>query len=97
MILEGLADLQRAQDRRLRIISENKRATVTGWQTQQFAFRFRQADLLRSANNFLQLLQRIALLVNQSFRITNDVDEQDVSDLKFYVGGTLGRHTFRSI
>ena len=41
--------------------------------------------LLRSANNFFQLLDLVALLTNKQFRVTDDVDEQDVPDFEFHV------------
>jgi hypothetical protein len=35
-------------------------------------------------------------LVNQQLRITNDIDEQDVSALEFYICGMVGRRLIHS-
>jgi hypothetical protein len=42
-------------------------------------------------------LNLLALLVDEQFRVTDDVDEQDVPDLEFHVGGLLGRHAIFTI
>jgi hypothetical protein len=42
-------------------------------------------------------LDLLALLVDEQPGITDDVDEQDMSDFKFHIGGMLGRHRLRFI
>lgn len=54
-------------------------------QPQQFPFRFGEAELLGPANDFAQFVNLFALLVDQQFGIPDDVDEQNMADLKFYV------------
>ena len=51
MTLQRLTDFHRAQHRRFRTGAKNQRATVASWQAQKFAFRFRDAELLRSAHD----------------------------------------------
>jgi hypothetical protein len=41
--------------------------------------------LLGSAHDLFQCLQQLALLGDEQFGVTDDVDEQDVPDLEFYV------------
>src|SRR5207245_3211263 len=57
-----------------------------------YAVCFGHEELLRSANDLFYLLKLLALLVDEQLRITDDVDEQDMSDFKFHIGGLLGRH-----
>src|SRR5260370_37197014 len=94
MGFEFPANLDRAEDRRFRAGTENKRAAITSGQAEQFAFRFSEAELLRAAHDLFQCLKKLALLRDEHFRVTDDVDEQDMPDLKFHVGGRLGRHEF---
>ena len=63
----------------------------------KFAFGFGDAELFRSAHNLFQLLKLLALLVDEQLRVTDDVDEQDMADLEFYVGEMLGGHGLGSI
>jgi hypothetical protein len=46
----------------------------------------------RSANNVVQSLEPLALLGNEQFGVTDDVDEQDVSDLKLDLLVNLSGH-----
>ncbi len=85
MTLQCLADFQRAQNWRFRSVSKNKRATIARRQTHQFPFCFGETELLGTAHDLLQRLNLLALLVDEQFGVTDDVDEQDVSDLKFHV------------
>jgi hypothetical protein len=64
------------------------------WARGVIFFRFGEAELFRPAHDLLQFLERLVLPVNQSLRIANDVDEQDVADVEFHFGRTLGRHEF---
>jgi len=69
-----------------------KRATVTGWQQQQFPFRFSGAELLGPAHDLAQLLDLSALFVNAQFGIAHDVDEKDIGDFQFNLFFNLSRH-----
>src|SRR5437016_201247 len=44
--------------------------------------RFGFAELLRAADNLVQLLEQSALLINQQLGVADDVDEKDIGDLK---------------
>jgi len=37
-------------------------------------------------------LNLIPLLVDEQFRVSDDVDKQDVPDFEFHIRGSLGRH-----
>jgi hypothetical protein len=51
----------------------------------KFAFRFSQAELLRAAHDLFQCLKLLALLGDEQLGVTDNVDEQDVPDLKLHV------------
>src|SRR4029077_2651787 len=92
MILQLPADLQRAQYRRFWTVSKDECATVASRQAQEFAFRFSGAELLGTAHNLFERLKLVALLVNQQLGITDNVDEQDMADVKFHFRRRFGRH-----
>jgi hypothetical protein len=54
-------------------------------QAQQPAFCSGDRALLGSAQDFLQSLQPFTLLVDEQLRVTDDVDEQDMANLEFYI------------
>jgi len=74
--------------------SKDERATVARGQSQQLAFRFGFLALLGSADDRFQRLNLVALLVDEQFRVTDNVDEQDMPDLELNVGPRIGRHVF---
>ncbi len=92
MALQSLADFQSAQGRGFRSVAKNQCAAIPGRQAQEFAFRFGEANLLRSTHDFLQLLQQLALLANQPLGVADNVDEQDMPDLETKTGLLVGRH-----
>ena len=92
MFLELLGDLERAQNRRLRRGPKHQCSAVTGGQTHQLAFRFGEPELLGSAHDPPQRFDLFALLSDQRLRVSDDVDEQHMSDFELYVWGMLGRH-----
>src|SRR2546422_10273121 len=65
VILQRLCNLERALDRRLRTIAKNQCHPVACRQSDQFACCFRGMELLASRDNFVQLTNYFALLVNQ--------------------------------
>jgi hypothetical protein len=85
MTFELLTNLNRTENGRFGTGAKNKRATIARRQTEQFAFRFGEPELLGAAHDFLQLLNLVSLLVDHQLRVTDDVDEQDVPDLEFHV------------
>ena len=48
----------------------------------QFAGTFRASKFIRSTDDLVQCVQQLPLLINQQFRVTNNVHEQDMCDLK---------------
>src|SRR5438094_147440 len=92
MTFELPANLDRAQDRGFGASAENERAAVSSGQAQQFAFRFSQAELLRAAHDLFQCLQLLALLGDEQFGITDDVDEENVPDLQLNLFFNLSGH-----
>ena len=73
------ADLLCAFHRRFPAGAKNERAAIAGRETKEFAFRFPGAELLSRAHDLLQLLQLRALLADQQLRVTNDIEEENVS------------------
>src|SRR5438874_13059453 len=92
MTFEFPANLDRAEDRRFRAGAENERATVTSGQAEQFTFPFSQAELLRAAHDLFQCLKLLALLGDEQFGITDDVDEENVPDLELDLFFNLRGH-----
>src|SRR6266700_3329743 len=92
MTFELPANLDRAEDRRFRVGAENERATIASRQAEQFAFRFSQTELLRPAHDLIQCLKLLALLGDEQFGITDDVDEENVPDLQLDLFFNLRGH-----
>ena len=40
------------------------------------------AKFVRAANDFIELAQQFALLINEQFKVAHDIDEQDMPDLQ---------------
>src|SRR4029077_16263737 len=82
MFLESAADLHGALHRRFRTRVKGQRHPVAGGDPSQTARSFGSLKLLGRANNPVQFLNRRVLVVNRKLRVANDVDEQDMRDLK---------------
>src|SRR5205807_10074525 len=65
--------------------TQNKCAPIAARQLQQLAICFSPQNLLRSSHDLLQHLQLRALLGDEHFRVTDDVDKQDLSDFELHV------------
>jgi hypothetical protein len=74
MILQGSANFERTPGRFFRTVEESERHSIAGRHPDEFAFCFRSAKTLGTPHDLLQLLQHLDLLVDQQFRVTNDVD-----------------------
>src|SRR6202011_4182910 len=85
MAFQRLRNFHCAQDWRFRAGAENQRASISGRQPQQFAFRFCRAELLGPAHDLPQFLDLLTLAGDKQFRVTDDVDEQDVPYFEFHV------------
>src|SRR5438477_3658794 len=92
MFLQLFGNLQGAENRRFGAGAENERATVASGQAEQFAFRFSQTELLRAAYDLFQCLKLLALLGDEQFGITDDVDEENVPDLQLDLFFNLRGH-----
>ena len=95
MTLQRLADLDRAQDRRFGIGAKDQRTAIAGWQAEQFARCFGDPKLLGCPNDLLERLQLLALLSDEQFGVTDDVDEEDMPDLEPDLFFTFGGHVPR--
>src|SRR6266478_839099 len=92
MLLQFPTNLHRAQNRSFRTVLKHECAAIASRQAQQFSLGLSFPDFFSAANNLLQPLNLFTLFVNEQLRVTNNVDEQDVPDLEFQVGGLLGWH-----
>src|SRR5205809_4632068 len=70
-----LTDFQCATRRLFRAAEKKQHHPVPGWQTNQFSTGFRFPETFCSANNSIEFLHQLNLLVDQEFRVPNDVDE----------------------
>jgi hypothetical protein len=80
--LTGSAGRVRLFTRTIRPTEQRSRFAWASRQPQQFAFRFGAAELLGFAHNVAQSAKQFALLVDEQFRVTHDVDENDMADLE---------------
>jgi hypothetical protein len=89
MALQRLADFQRAPNRSFRVIEEDKGHPVSHWKPKQPVRRCRTPELIRVAHDFIQLLLRPPLVVDQQFGVAHNVHEQDVGnfELDLFLGG----------
>lgn len=95
MLLEQPADLQRTFDRCLGAVVENQCHPIASSNLDQSACGFGPAEFLRAANDFIEGTEQSPLLVNQQFRVTDNVDEQDVRDFQRDFLFDLGGHSVR--
>ena len=91
VLFKCLAKFQCASHGRFRAIAKNQRHPIARCDPQQFVFLAGQADLLRSLHKLIQSANHSRLVVNEQFRISHHVDEQDVPDSES--GGQVRWHT----
>jgi hypothetical protein len=89
--------LQRATHWRIWTGEERQRHSVSRRNANQFSSRFRGAEFLGAVHLFVKQFYQLSLLINEEFRIGDDVDEENVCDLEVRIGRCLGRHTARSV
>src|SRR5205807_4773323 len=82
MFLEGTASLHRALRRRFRAGVKDQPHVVARWNLNYAAGGFGFLILIRTADDFGQLVNHHPLFINRKLRVADDVDEQDVRDLK---------------
>src|SRR4029077_532833 len=92
MILECTTDLERAFNRRLRTTVEYQRHPIASRNLYESFRLLRPAEFFRPANDVIERVERCPLLVNQQLRVTNDVHEQDMGNLKLDLFFDLSGH-----
>src|SRR5262249_18100332 len=87
-------DLQRAFDRVFQSRIKDQRHTVAGRNFSQLSGRFLPAKRAGVANDSVECVQQRALLVDQTLRESNDVNEEDMCQLQLGVFRCLAGHMF---
>jgi hypothetical protein len=86
-------------------VQKDQNHPVSSGESDQFTARFRLPKLTGIADNLIQLLQHLALLIDEKFRITDDVYEQDMCYLEMKIelrfghkgpAGSVNRRTFNA-
>jgi len=90
MAPQCLTDLQRAFYGCFWRRRKNQSYAVAGWNSNQFAGGFRGPKRLGVPDNLIKVSEQLTLLIDQSFRITDDVDEQDMGNLQSKIGFRFG-------
>jgi hypothetical protein len=91
VLLERFGNLERASSRFLGAVAEDQRHSIASRQPNEL-FVGRVAHLRRPEDDFRQLAEVLLLPFDQELRVTDEVDEEDMPDLEFGIGGLLGRH-----
>ena len=81
MLPERLGDFERAPRRLFRAVAKDQRHPIAGRQPNEL-FVGRVAHLRRPEHDFRQLVEALLLFLDQELGVTDDVDEQDMSDLE---------------
>src|SRR2546428_2196368 len=89
---ESATDFERAFHWLFRALVKNQRHAVTDWDLDQSGRGFGVLNLLGRANGLIQLINRRALIVHRTLRVTDDVDEQDMRDLELDLFFDFGGH-----
>src|SRR5437879_5681699 len=92
MLLARPADLNRTLRGRFLTCVEDQRHAVAGWNFYQPTRSFGFLVLIRTADDFRQLINYCPLLVNRKLRVTNNVDEEDMRDFEPNLLFNLGGH-----
>ncbi len=75
-------NFQRAFHGLLRTLIEDQRHSIAGRNFYQSIRCFRPFELVRAANNLIELINQRVLLVRQQLGVTDDVNEQDMDNLQ---------------
>ena len=86
MILQGPAYFQRTLRRGFRVVEKYQRHSVARRKTNQLAGRFRFTKMRRLTDNFVQLVQDLALIIDQKLRVTHHIHEKDMTDFELKIG-----------
>ena len=79
---QGMADRHRATHGSIGAGEKGEYQAVARRNSHQFVLRFSRAKLPRVADEPIQLLLPLTLLVGQQFGVTDNVDEEDMRDLQ---------------
>src|SRR6266480_5916650 len=93
------ADFQRALDGCVRCRRKYESYAVSGCNSNQFTGGFRTPKRLGVSDHLIKVLEQLMLLIDQSFRIPDDVYEQDMGNLQSKIGFRFGHkvpQAFRS-
>ena len=74
VVLQRTADLQRTSRRLFRAAEKYQRHPVSGRQPDESPACFRRSETFRASHDLVELLQKFDLLVDQQFRIADNVD-----------------------
>jgi len=74
MPLQCSADLERTSGRLFRTVEEKQRHPIAGRHPDQFTFCFGGPKTFGASYDLIQLLEQLNLLIDQQFRVTDDVD-----------------------
>jgi uncharacterized glyoxalase superfamily metalloenzyme YdcJ len=94
VFFELTGDFDRAFHRLFRAHAKHQRATVAGRQAHQFPSALRRAKRLRRPRDLAKFFKMLELLVNQELRVTDDVDEQNVSNFERDVFFKFAGHVY---
>ena len=92
---EGCTDLQGASNRRLRSIEEHQRHSIAGRKSDQFFLCLGLTKFSSTSDDMVQLVEQSPLFVDEQFRITDHVDEQNMSDVQFEMRSSFRGHVSR--
>src|SRR5205814_9862602 len=95
VVLQRPADLKGALRRFLRTFIEHQRHAVAGRDFQYTIGRFSFLELLGQANNPVEFINSGVLFVNGEFRVADDVEEENVRDLKLDLLLNFGGHVVK--
>jgi hypothetical protein len=68
-----------------RTAEKNQRHPISGWEPNQFAVCFRATKRGSASHDLIEFLQQLDLLVHEQLRITDNVNQQDIPDLKLEI------------
>ena len=74
MLLQRFADLERTSHRFFRAMEEKEGHSVSGRHSNQFPSFFSRPKTFGAPHDLIQLLEQLNLLIDQQFRVTDDVD-----------------------
>ena len=91
-LFESLRDFQRALHRPFQTVPKNEGHPVAQRKTDQFAARFGRLHLGRALDDLTERLLQLALFVDEQFRVTDNVHEQDMPDFQMGFGAGFNSH-----